>query len=246
VSEPVVTIEDGAGLRVVGLGRPQVHNALNQRLVLDLLDALVDRPAETRCVVVHGHGTSFCAGGDRREGITGPDGRDGRSLDALQEITRQLQSPDLVSLAAVEGWAIGGGAELALACDVIVSAEGASFRFPEVELDAHATGGSTWLLPRSVGLHRALLLLLTARTLPAVEAHQWGLVAELTPDGHALDRALAMAKDVLALPVGSAGSLKRSLQAAWHGSLEDALANELEQARPRLAAGGFLGAAGKE
>jgi crotonobetaine/carnitine-CoA ligase len=248
MSASVIAVEDdGRGVRVVGLARPDVHNALNAPLVHALLEALIQRPSGTRCVVVHGHGPSFCAGGDRREGIMGPNGESGRSLDALQEITRELQRPDLISIAAVEGWAIGGGAELALACDVVVAGESASFRFPEVELDAHATGGSTWLLPRAVGLHRALLLLLTARALPAAAAMDWGLVAEVVPDGEALSHALALAGALALLPDGSAAALKRSVHDALGGSLEHALVNELEQARPRLARGGFLGpAAGTE
>ena len=183
----VVTVEDNAGVRSIGLARPEVHNALNQHVVLELVQALSDYPQDTRCLVVYGHGSSFCAGGDRREGIAGPDGAGIDTLEALQEITRRLQSPDVIAIAAVEGWAIGGGAELAVACDVIIAAESACFRFPEVELDTHATGGSTWLLPRAIGIHRAHYLLLTGKSLPAPQAHEWGLVAEVTADGAAFD-----------------------------------------------------------
>ena len=237
----VVTVEDAGGVRSIGLARPEVHNALNQHVVLDLLQALRDRPGDTRCLIVYGHGSSFSAGGDRREGIAGPDGAGIDTLEALQEITRRLQSPDIIAIAAVEGWAIGGGAELALACDVVVAAESACFRFPEVELDAHATGGSTWLLPRAIGMHRAYYLLLTGKPLLAPQAYDWGLVAELTADGGAYERARELARDLAGFPVGSVRSLKRSLHDAMTGTLEGALLNEVQQTRPRLAAGGFLG-----
>jgi crotonobetaine/carnitine-CoA ligase len=237
----LVSVDDVAGVRSIGLARPEVHNALNQQVIMELLHALSHRPRDTRCVILYGHGSSFCAGGDRREGIAGPTGAGTDALEALQEITRLLQSPDVVTIAAVEGWAIGGGAELAVACDVIVAAEGACFRFPEVELDAHATGGSTWLLPRAIGTHRAHYLLLTGRTLPAAQARDWGLVTELTSDGAALGRSRQLAREITEFPVDSVRTLKRSLHDALAGTLEEALVNEAQQAQDRLVAGGFLG-----
>lgn len=239
-AEPV-SVDDSNGVRVVGLARPDVHNALNQAMIVALHDALKRTPPNTRAIVLYGHGPSFCAGGDRREGIAGPEDRSIEALELLQDITRLLQSPDIVAIAAVEGWAIGGGAELALACDLIVAARGATFRFPEVELDAHATGGSTWLLPRTVGIARANLLFLTAMPLDAANALAWGLVAELAADGAALSQACALARRMAQLPDGAVSSMKRSMQSSFEGSLEEALLNEVRQANPRLAAGGFLG-----
>jgi enoyl-CoA hydratase/carnithine racemase len=240
----VTTVEDAGRVRLVGLDRPEVHNALNRELVFELLDALRDRPPEVACLILFGHGASFCAGGDRREGIAGPDGESTDTLEAIQEITRQLQVPELFTIAAVEGWAIGGGAELALACDVIVAGETSTFRFPEVELGAHATGGCTWLLPRAIGLSRATLLLLTAQALDVQTACAWGLVAEVAARGGALTSARALADRVLGFPDHTIRSLKRSLQSSLVGTLEDALVNEVRETYPRLATGGFLGPAG--
>jgi enoyl-CoA hydratase/carnithine racemase len=241
ITSEVVTVEDVDRVRLVGIDRPEVHNALNHDVVTRLCEAIRSRPAEIRCVVLFGHGPSFCAGGDRRQGIASPDGETRATLEMLQEITRRLQDPLIVSIAAVEGWAIGGGAELALACDIVVAGHGATFRFPEVELDAHATGGSTWLLPRTVGLGRAKLLLLTGMPVDATAAHAAGLVAEVIADGRALARARELATGLAGYSPATVASLKRSIEHGLDGTLEESLAIEVQEAHPRLGPGGFRG-----
>jgi len=240
-TERLVTVVDDDRVRLLGLRRPEVHNALNHDLVRQVLEAITSRPEHVRCLVVFGHGSSFCAGGDRHEGIAGPNGDTLETLKTLQDITRGLQHPDVVTIAAVEGWAIGGGAELALACDFVVAGRTATFRFPEIELDTHVTGGTSWFLPRASGLGRAKYLLFTGTPLDAAAAADWGLVAELVDEGGALGRARELAARIASYRPDVLASMKRSLHNGLQGSLEHSLATEVAEAHPRLGTGGFVG-----
>jgi enoyl-CoA hydratase/carnithine racemase len=183
--------------------------------------------------VIEGEGGTFCSGGDRREGLA-IDGSERRGLEAIQNISRTLLDPAVVSFAAVEGWAVGGGAELALACDVVIAATSTRFRFTEVELGVHATGGATWLLPRAVGRTRAAQLMLAAEPVDGTTAAAWGLATEVVPDGGTRARAMELAERVASFPADSLMAVKRSLLAAMHGSLEQAFAREVEETEPRL------------
>ncbi len=240
-TERLVTVEDDDLVRLVGLRRPEVHNAFNHDLVRQILDAIASRPDHVRCLVVFGHGSSFCAGGDRNEGIAGPNGDTLDTLETLQDITQELQRPDLVTIAAVEGWAIGGGAELAVACDFVIAGRSATFRFPEIELATHVTGGTSWLLPRAGGLSRAKYLLLTGTPIDAASAAAWGLVAEVVDEGTAIERSRELATRIASYSPDVLTSMKRSLQQGLHGSLETSLAMEVAEAHPRLRQGGFTG-----
>ena len=137
-----------------------------------------------------------------------------------------LRSPSLVSLCAIEGWAVGGGMELALACDLIVCAATARFRLPDVAIGAGLTGGSTWLLPRSVGIHRANALVLGEAELDARTASDWGLVARVVEPGRAESEAIGIAGRLASMPASAVSAYKAVAAHSLEGSLAKALDEE--------------------
>ena len=234
---PLVEVESTAEVEVIRLARPEVLNALNGALIAELHACL--ESSRARVVVLSGKGSSFCSGGDRRDGIA-IDGDVLPSISRLQNITTMLRSSSRVSICAVEGWAVGGGMELALACDLIVSATTGRFRLPDVAIGAGLTGGSTWLLPRSVGIHRANALVLGEVELDGEAAHAWGLVARVVDTGRAEIEAIAMARRVAAMPAPSVIAFKSVVSRSLEGSLRQGLADESTTAAGILQASEFF------
>lgn len=237
-SARAVRMKDTGPIRTVTLNRPRVLNALNGPLVRRLHAILKSPPARIRCIVLTGAGGNFCSGGDRRDGIA-VDGDDSIGVELLQDICRDLRSPDVVTLAALEGWVVGGGVELAMACDLVIAASDARIRLPDVEVGAHMTGGASWLLPRILGLQRTSALLFNGQTLSGVEAAQWGLVAAVAAPGNALEVAREAALRISKLPARAVRASKTSLQSSLQGSLEEALQRELQATLPLLKASGL-------
>jgi enoyl-CoA hydratase len=190
-SEAAVVTEADAGVLVITLNRPEARNAVNAAVARGIAAALdrLDADDELRVGILTGAGGSFCAGMDlkafaRGERPTLPD----RGFGGL---TRAMVRKPLI--AAVEGWALGGGFELALGCDLIVAAEDAKFGFPEVKRGLVASEGGLVRLPRRIPYHVALRVLLTGDPLAAPEASEHGLVSVLTAPGAALDKARELA-----------------------------------------------------
>ena len=220
---PLVQTQSISEVEVIRLARPEVLNALNGPLIAELHASL--KASRARVVVLAALGTSFCSGGDRRDGI-GINGDVLPSIERLQEITVMLRSSDRVSICAVEGWAVGGGMELALACDLIVSAVTARFRLPDVAIGAGLTGGSTWLLPRSVGFHRAMALVLGEVELDANTASDWGLVARVVDTGQAETEAVALAARVASMSTEAVSGFKSVIAGSLEGNMDRALVEE--------------------
>lgn len=225
---PPVLVADERDVRLVTLARPEARNAMDGALIEALARALLERPASTRVVVLHGAGGHFCAGADRTRGIA-VGGSDATALDLLQEIARALRDPAWISIAAVEGWAVGGGLELALACDLLVCAEDSRLRLPEAGLGLHVTGGASWLLPRAVGVQRAALLMLAGETVDGATAASWGLAAASVAADGTLPRARALADALAAMPRDALGAAKRSLARALEDSFETCLHAEARE-----------------
>ncbi|MCW3014451.1 MAG: echA3 [Solirubrobacterales bacterium] len=187
----LVLIERRDGVLTITINRPAQKNAVNHEVAVELGSALdvLDADPALSVGVLTGAGGTFCAGMDlkafaRGERPTLPD----RGFGGL---TRASVRKPLI--AAVEGWALGGGFELALACDLIVAAQDARFGFPEVKRGLVASEGGLVRLPRRIPYHVALRVLLTGDPLPATEASEHGLVTELTAPGAALDKARELA-----------------------------------------------------
>jgi enoyl-CoA hydratase/carnithine racemase len=238
VPEPPVLVADEEGVRVLTLNRPRSLNALNGPLIVQLHEALSSAPPPN-VLVLAGAGDSFCAGGDRKEGI-GIDGDVRRALELLQGIARLLRRPEVISIAAVRGWVVGGGLELAIACDLVVAGADSRFRMPDAQVGAHATGGATWLLPRTVGLQRANQLMFAETTLDARTAMAWGLVAEVTEVENPLPRTIQLAKAVAAMPGGSLQETKKSMTLGLETDMETSLRREATTTESLLDGGEFV------
>ena len=195
MSEFVTTERRGAVL-VITLDRPEVRNAVNRAVSLEMAEALDTLDAERDLVVgvITGAGGNFCSGMDLKAFAAGERPEiEGRGFAAITEAP-----PVKPVIAAVEGFALAGGCELALACDLIVASETAEFGLPEATLGLVAGSGGLVRLPQRIPPQIALEIAITGRRLPAAEAHRWGLVNRLTAPGGALDGALELAATITA------------------------------------------------
>ena len=185
-------------VRRITLNRPDVMNALNTEMGLELREFFrqcdyAEEP-DTRVLIITGAGErAFCAGGDlkQRQGMSDSDWRHQHEIfeDAFCHL-RRFPPP---IIAAVNGMAMGGGCEMAVACDLIVASENAVFAQPEVRLGIMPGAGGTQNLPRRIGPGRARDMVFTGRQVKAEEAFQWGLADRLVPHDTLMDEALALA-----------------------------------------------------
>jgi enoyl-CoA hydratase len=186
-----VLIEYSGRVIMITINRPQARNAINHAVSAAVADALdeLDRRDDLTVGIITGAGGTFSSGMDLKaflagENVTVP----GRGLAGLCQ-----RPPAKPLIAAVEGWALAGGCEVALACDLIVAAEDAKFGLPEAKRGLVAGAGGLVRLPRRIPAGIAMELALTGDPLPATDAHRLGLVNHLTPPGQALPGALALA-----------------------------------------------------
>jgi enoyl-CoA hydratase len=190
----LVLVERHEGVLTITINRPAQKNAVNHDVAVQLSSALelLDADTDLSVGVLTGAGETFSAGMDLKAFAAGEvPTLPGQGFGGLTraEVRKPL-------IAAVEGWALGGGFELALACDLIVAAEDARFGFPEVTRGLVASEGGLIRLPRRIPYHVALRVLLTGEPLPAAEAWERGLVTELTENGAALERARELAERI--------------------------------------------------
>lgn len=195
------------GIRTLVLNRPEVMNAMNTQMFVELREALHELAFDDalRVLIFTGAGErAFSAGGDlkQRDGMT--DGQWRRQHQLAEEVLLAVKDFPQLVIAAVEGHAHGGGCELALMCDYIVASRTAVFSPRELRRGIMPGGGGIQNLERAVGMRRAKKLLLTARRFPAEEAAEWGMVTALAEPGAALAAAVADARDiVLAAPMAT-------------------------------------------
>jgi enoyl-CoA hydratase len=220
--ENVIVEKDGA-IGVVTLNRPQALNALSYGLVKDLSLAMqeLDRDKEVRVIIVTGGEKVFAAGADIKEmADRGPfDERIHERLgyrDQINKITKPV-------IAAVSGFALGGGCELAMSCDMIIASESARFGQPEVNLGIIPGSGGTQRLTRLVGKHRAMELVLTGDIINAVNAERFGLVNRVVPVELLLEEAKSVAKKIAAKPALAIREAKEAVLKAANSSLDEGL-----------------------
>ncbi len=193
---PEVLVEDREGVLVITLNRPRAKNAMTlamARIIASALDRLDDEPA-LRLAVITGSGGSFCAGMDLKGFLRGErPSIPGRGFGGVT-----AAPPRKPLIAAVEGWALAGGFELVLACDLVVAASTARFGIPEVKRGLVAAAGGLHRLPDRLPEVVAMELALTGDPVDAARLHALGLVSRLTDEGGALDAALALARTIAA------------------------------------------------
>jgi enoyl-CoA hydratase/carnithine racemase len=196
LAEPIKTSDEGDGVVLLRLDRPEARNALDPEAMERIAAELerLDPDPEARCVVIAGSEKVFAAGADIRSMAE-------RTLpEALYHpaagFWKRLAAVKTPMIAAVSGFALGGGCELALACDMIVAAEGARFGQPEVNLGIIPGGGGTQRLARTIGKQRAMKLVLTGELFGAETAREWGLVNVVAAEDRWLEEALELAREV--------------------------------------------------
>ncbi|MCS7172160.1 MAG: enoyl-CoA hydratase-related protein [Armatimonadetes bacterium] len=223
MSRGSVQYEVREGVATLTLNRPEVHNALNRQMLADLRAALraAEQDAQVRCLVLTGAGKAFCAGQDLGE-LQEQD-----VLDYLREhvnpLVLHLRRMEKPVLAAVNGVAAGAGWSLALACDLRMASEDARFLTAFVQVGLVPDAGTTYFLPRLVGLGRTFELCALPESLRAEEALRWGLVNWVVPADELQDRAGEVARRLARGPTRAYGLLKRALLRSLDGDLTSVL-----------------------
>ncbi len=216
MSEVLVTMP-ADGVLVVTIDRPQARNAVTAAVAQGIAEAMdrLDADDDLRVGVLTGAGGTFCAGMDLKAFVRGE--RPVVAGRGFAGVTRQPPVKPLI--AAVEGYALAGGFELVLACDLVVAGEGATFGIPEVKRGLVAAAGGLLRLPERIPYHQAMELALLGNHIPAARARELGLVNRLVADGAALDAALQLAGEIVAngpLAVAASKRIVASVS-AWPG-----------------------------
>jgi enoyl-CoA hydratase len=226
VPDHYIVVEREAPIAVVTIDRADKLNALNWELIAELADKLdaLDRDEAIRCIVLTGAGNrAFAAGADIAEMA-------GQSVIAMAtggfeswDRIRRLRTP---MIAAVGGFALGGGNELALHADMIVASENAQFGQPEILIGVMPGAGGTQRLAQTIGKYRAMELCLTGRRASAQEMHAWGVVNQVVPDGQQLEAAKKLAAEVAKQAPVAVRFIKEAVLRSFEMPLEEGLAFE--------------------
>ncbi|MDR7481198.1 MAG: enoyl-CoA hydratase-related protein [Armatimonadota bacterium] len=219
-------VERDGPVVIVTLHRPTVLNALSRETMDELVTALeaADGEDTVRCMVVTGSDRAFAAGADVNEFIDATPVTMLRGYRFQQwERIRRLGKP---VIAAVRGYALGGGCELAMLCDMIVAGEGARFGQPEINIGLMPGAGGTQRLTRAVGKARAMEIVLTGRHVSATEAYAMGLVTRVVPDEVVLDEARRLAHVIASKPPVAVRLAKEAILKAFDTTLEVGLDHE--------------------
>jgi 2-(1,2-epoxy-1,2-dihydrophenyl)acetyl-CoA isomerase len=216
-----ILIDTRPGYRVITLNRPERLNALTVEMAEALMAALAAAEGDPTCraVLLTGAGSGFCAGQDLTAIVdAGPD-EIAALLDHYNPLISRLRALPLPVVCAVNGVAAGAGANLALACDIVLAARSATFLQPFARLGIIPDGGGTWLLPRLVGQARARGLALLAEPLPAEKAEQWGLIWKAVDDASLMAEAEKLCVHFSTAPTSGLALIKRALDAAEDNDL---------------------------
>lgn len=231
-----IRFEKENGVGRVWLNRPDVLNSFHKEMALELQGLLsqIAKDDNVRAVLLSGEGRAFCAGQDLSEVVPKP----GIDLD-LGDIVRASYNPIIRSIrhlekpvvAAVNGIAAGAGANLALACDIVIASNTASFIQSFSKVGLIPDSGGTFLLPRLVGLSRATSLMLLGEKLPAEKALEMGLIYKVVPGEALLKEAIKLAEYLATQPTFGLGLTKRALNRSWGNNLDAQLDAEEELQR---------------
>ncbi len=211
------------GIAVVRINRPEVRNALNlaTREQLGQHFTALGGDDVTRCIILTGGEKVFAAGADIRDMV------ERTPVEIMARHSERLWEPIATCpkpvIAAVNGYALGGGCELAMHADIIVAGEGASFGQPEVKVGIMPGAGGTQRLTRAVGKYRAMRMLLTGDPVPARDALAMGLVSEVVPDADVFDAAMRIAKTIASMPPLAILQIKEAVLAGQDASLSTAM-----------------------
>lgn len=223
MSYEYILVERDGPIGIVTLNRPQQLNALSYGLIKELALALesLDQDAEIRAIVLTGGEKVFAAGADIKEMVdAGPFDERLRGRLAFRDRINKISKP---VIAAVSGYALGGGCELAMSCDIIIASETARFGQPEVNLGAIPGSGGTQRLTRTVGKYRAMEMVLTGDSITAAEAQARSLVNKVVPVELIIEEAKTMARKIAAKSPLAVKSAKEAVLKALNTPLEEGL-----------------------
>ncbi len=226
---PTVDVSRKGDAAVLRIQQPATRNALSTR-VLEDLEAAIDEAEATdaRAIVLTGEATTFVSGADIAE-MKDKDPNQARRYAKLgQRVSRRLEASELPTVAAINGYAFGGGLEIALATDLILVAEDATVGLPETSLGIQPGFGGTQRLPREVGLQKAKQLIFTAERISGTEAAEIGLALEAVPRAELMDTALALVDAIAENAPLAVANAKRSIERGYEADLDEGLALELE------------------
>jgi enoyl-CoA hydratase len=213
-----------APIAVVQLDRPEVLNALSEELMDELTAALetLDDEPDIRCIVLTGNEKAFAAGADIKRSFVDatPASMLEQDLTSRWERVRKIRKP---IIAAVSGYCLGGGCELAMTCDIIVASETAQFGQPEIDLGIIPGAGGTQRLTRAVGKYRAMDIILTGRRVRADEAKAIGLAAQVYPAATWLEDAKTLARTIAEKPPIAVRLATEAIDLAWNSTLDAGL-----------------------
>ncbi|MCL4185097.1 MAG: enoyl-CoA hydratase [Burkholderiaceae bacterium] len=219
-----ILVETRGRVGLVTLNRPKQLNALNDALMNELGAALLDFDADESigAIVITGNDKAFAAGADiaAMAGWSYMDVYRGEYITRNWEAIRRVRKP---VIAAVAGYALGGGCELAMMCDILIAAESAKFGQPEIRLGVIPGAGGTQRLPRAISKAKAMDLCLTARTMDAAEAERAGLVSRVVPAERLLDEALDAATTIAGFSLPSLMMAKEAINRAYESPLSEGL-----------------------
>ncbi len=223
---PSILVETRGKVGLITLNRPQALNALNNLLMTELMDALdaFDKNDAVGAMVITGSDKAFAAGADIKEMADKTAEQMTRSDHiAVFGRIRTIRKP---VIAAVSGWALGGGFEVALSCDMIVASDSAKFGLPEINLGVIPGAGGTQRLVRAVGKALAMEMILNARQIDAQEALQAGLLNRVVPVSDYLNEALKLAEEIASRAPLAIRAAKRMINHSYESFLKDGLAEE--------------------
>ncbi len=232
-----ILFEKSGGVANVALNRPKKLNAFDGTMHEELYEALdgAASDAEVRCVVLGGEGKGFSAGADLAQIVEGADGDPDRDPDlgaylrsTYSRLVSRMVGMEKPMVVALHGPVYGAGVGIALACDVRIAAESARFSVAFIKIGLMPDAGVSFLLPRVVGLGRAMEMSMLGDAVDAEEALRIGLVNRVVPDDTLADEAAALAGRLAAMPTSALGMVKRSLYASFESDLETALEREAE------------------
>ena len=219
----ILSTKESGGYAVVQFNRPDVLNALNMKLMEELVGALEehDKDDEVRCIIVTGNEKAFAAGADIKEMA------DATAVDMLirdqfarWDRIRKIKKP---LIAAVSGFALGGGCELMMTCDIVIASESARIGQPEINIGVIPGAGGTQRLTRAVGKVKAMEMVLTGRMITAQDALQWGLVNKVVPVEYFLEEAKTLAREIATKPPVAVRMAKEAVLKSFDTTIEAGL-----------------------
>ncbi|MFV8050050.1 MULTISPECIES: enoyl-CoA hydratase [unclassified Mycobacterium] len=210
----------------ITLNRPKALNALNTQVMTEVTTAAaeLDRDPSVGAIIVTGNEKAFAAGADIKE-MAELSFADVYSADFF-ELWSKFAATRTPTIAAVAGYALGGGCELAMMCDILIAADSAKFGQPEIKLGVLPGMGGSQRLTRAIGKAKAMDLILTGRTIDAVEAERAGLVSRLVPADSLIDEALAVAETIAGMSLSASRMAKEAVNRAFESTLAEGLLYE--------------------